>query len=56
MLGMGKANAAIIATNCRASFPNIKLALIISICSTIPFSPSSEEVVLGNVIVSDGVI
>jgi nucleoside phosphorylase len=56
MPGMGKANAATVAANCRASFPNIKLALVVGICGAVPFGPSGEEVVLGDVIVSDGVV
>jgi nucleoside phosphorylase len=56
---MGKASAAAVAANCRASFPNIKLALIVGVCGVVPFRPSSgetAETVLGDVIVSDGVV
>ncbi|KAM3066503.1 hypothetical protein ACMFMG_012001 [Clarireedia jacksonii] len=56
MPDMGKANAAAVAANCRASFPNIKLALVVGVCGAVPFGPSGEEVVLGDVIVSDGVV
>jgi nucleoside phosphorylase len=59
MPGMGKASAAAVAANCRASFPNVKLALIVGVCGVVPFrSASSEmaETVLGDVIVSDGVV
>jgi nucleoside phosphorylase len=57
--GMGKASAAAAAANCRASFPNIKLALIVGVCGVVPFRPGSSETaetVLGDVIVSDGVV
>ena len=59
MPGMGKASAAAVATNCRASFPNIKLALIVGVCGVVPFRPSggdTAETVLGDIIISDGVI
>ncbi|KAL2194783.1 nucleoside phosphorylase domain-containing protein [Corynascus similis CBS 632.67] len=59
MPGMGKVSAAVVAANCRASFPNIKLALIVGVCGVVPFRPDSSkttEIVLGDVIVSDGVI
>lgn len=56
MPGMGKANAAAVAANCRASFPNIKLALVVGVCGAAPFGRDGEEIVLGDVIISDGVI
>lgn len=56
MPGMDKANAAIVATNCRMSFPNIKLALEVGISGVVPFGPDGEEIILGDVIISDGII
>ncbi|KAL8336410.1 hypothetical protein RB601_000293 [Gaeumannomyces tritici] len=57
MPGIGKANAALVASNCRNSFPNIKLALVVGVCGAAPFAPSNnDEIVLGDVIISDGVI
>ena len=59
MPGIGKASAAAVAVNCRASFPNIKLALIVGVCGVVPFRPGGSgtaETVLGDVIVSDGVV
>ncbi|KAL6364318.1 hypothetical protein LRP88_02237 [Fusarium phalaenopsidis] len=57
MPGMGKANAASVAANCRGSFPDIKLALVVGVCGIVPFAPdSNEEIVLGDVIVSDGIV
>jgi nucleoside phosphorylase len=59
MPGMGKASAAAVAAGCRQSFPNLKLALIVGICGVVPFRPGSSgttEIVLGDVVVSDGVI
>ncbi|KAK4241610.1 hypothetical protein C8A03DRAFT_30191 [Achaetomium macrosporum] len=56
MPGMGKANTAAVAANCRASFPNIKLAVVVGICGVVPFGPGGDEILLGDVIVSDGVV
>ncbi|RYP67309.1 hypothetical protein DL771_007327 [Monosporascus sp. 5C6A] len=56
MPGMGKANAAAVAVNCRTSFPNIKLAVVVGICGVAPFGPDGDEIVLGDIIISDGVI
>ncbi|KAL2128279.1 hypothetical protein VTI74DRAFT_9391 [Chaetomium olivicolor] len=59
MPGMGKASAAAVAANCRASFPNIKLALVVGVCGVVPFrlgGSETAETVLGDVIVSDGVV
>ncbi|KAH6975801.1 nucleoside phosphorylase domain-containing protein, partial [Ilyonectria destructans] len=56
MPGMGKANASAVAANCRASFPNIRLAVVVGVCGAVPFSPGGEEIVLGDVVVSDGVV
>ncbi|KAG4273757.1 hypothetical protein FPRO04_01398 [Fusarium proliferatum] len=57
MPGMGKANAAAVAAGCRASFPNIKLALVVGICGAAPFlRGTGDEIVLGDVIISDGIV
>lgn len=58
MPGMGKKDAATVATNCRRSFPSIKLALVVGICGAVPYNPqkSDEEIVLGDVIVSESII
>ncbi|KAJ4179461.1 hypothetical protein NW767_014614 [Fusarium falciforme] len=53
---MGKANAAAVASQCQLSFPNIKLALVVGVCGVIPFKPGKEEIVLGDVIISNGVV
>lgn len=55
--GMGKAQAASAAGSFRVSFPNIKLALLVGICGAVPGIPGSEtEVVLGDVMISDGIV
>jgi nucleoside phosphorylase len=56
MPGMGKANAAIVAANCRASFGGIKLALVVGICGGVPTGRDKEEILLGDVIISTGII
>ncbi|KAK4148384.1 nucleoside phosphorylase domain-containing protein [Chaetomidium leptoderma] len=59
MPSIGKASAAAVAANCRTSFPNIKLALIVGVCGVVPFRPGNNEAaetMLGDVIVSDGVV
>ncbi|KAF6823032.1 kinesin light chain [Colletotrichum plurivorum] len=56
MPGMGKANATAVASNCRASFPGIKLALVVGVCGVVPFDHEGREIVLGDVIVSDAVV
>jgi nucleoside phosphorylase len=56
MPGMGKVNAAVVASNCGKSFPGIKLALIVGVCGVVPFKLNEDEIVLGDVIISDGII
>lgn len=53
---IGSTNAAAMAVNCRRSFPNIKLGLVVGICGVVPFTPEGDEIVLGDVIISDGII
>ncbi|KAK6499941.1 hypothetical protein TWF481_010297 [Arthrobotrys musiformis] len=55
---MGKCNAAIVAANCRKSFPEITLGLIVGICGAAPFKNGhkSMEILLGDVVISTGVI
>ncbi|GLA21779.1 hypothetical protein AnigIFM62618_001335 [Aspergillus niger] len=56
MPGMGKANAAAVAAHCRASFPNLKLALLVGVCGALPFTNTAQEIILGDVIIGDGII
>lgn len=56
MPGMGKVNSATVANNCRASFPNIRLGLVVGIAGIAPFGPDGEEIILGDVIISSGII
>ena len=52
----GKASSAVVASNCRASFPNIQLGLVVGICGAIPFDEEEREIVLGDVLISDSVV
>ncbi|KAL8301465.1 hypothetical protein RB593_000327 [Gaeumannomyces tritici] len=60
MTGMGKANAANVATNCRRSFPGVKIALVVGVCAGVPSVSGGpgqkKDVVLGDVIISQGVV
>lgn len=56
MPGMGKSNGASVAANCRASFINLGLVLVVGICGGVPFAKNGAEIVLGDVIISDGLI
>lgn len=56
MPGIGKLHAASVAAHCARSFPSIKLALLVGICSVVPFSPSKDEIILGDIIISTGII
>ncbi|EXA29007.1 hypothetical protein FOVG_19428 [Fusarium oxysporum f. sp. pisi HDV247] len=56
MPGMGKANAAAVAAKCHMSFPNIRLALVVGVCGVVPFGRNGDEIVLGDVVISDGIV
>ncbi|KAK3946688.1 hypothetical protein QBC32DRAFT_128302 [Pseudoneurospora amorphoporcata] len=50
---MGKVPAAGAATAVRIGYPNISLALIVGICAGVPFPKKSQEVILGDVVISN---
>ena len=56
MPGMGKNSAAGVASSFRCSFEGIKLALVVGICGGVPRATDGEEILLGDVIISEGVI
>jgi nucleoside phosphorylase len=56
MPGMGEANVTVVASNCRSSFPNIRLAVVVGVCGVVPFDSVGNEMVLGDVIISDRVV
>lgn len=54
--GMGKSNAASAASSCATTFPSIRLALVVGICGGVPFPKSRKEILLGDVIISKGLV
>lgn len=52
---MGKASAAIVATDLRHSYKNLNLVLLVGICGGVP-NPGNIEVLLGDVIISSSVV
>jgi nucleoside phosphorylase len=57
MPSIGKASSASVAAQCRTSYPNIKLALIVGVCGAVPFVPNADtEIILGDIIISKGVV
>lgn len=53
---MEKRNGATVAANCRASFPSLELVLVVGICGGMPFTKDGNEIILGDIAVSDGLI
>ncbi|KAK6507645.1 hypothetical protein TWF481_006071 [Arthrobotrys musiformis] len=56
MPGIGITSAASVAAHCRRSFPGIKLGLIVGICGGVPFTGDRQEILLGDVVISSGVV
>lgn len=56
MPGMGNHSAAMVASNCRFSFQNINLALVVGICGGVPSPRNREEILLGDIVISEGII
>jgi nucleoside phosphorylase len=56
MPGIGKANAASVASSLRISYERIELGLVVGICGGVPLPSNNTEIVLGDVIISDSVI
>jgi nucleoside phosphorylase len=56
MPGMGNHSAAMVASNCRFSFQNINLALVVGICGGVPFPRKREEILLGDIVISEGIV
>ncbi|WZH49653.1 nucleoside phosphorylase domain-containing protein [Fusarium acuminatum] len=56
----GKVNGSVAAVNCRISFPNVKLAIVVGVCGVVPFVSNRgnehQEIILGDVIVSQNVV
>ncbi|KAL2802591.1 hypothetical protein BJX63DRAFT_414727 [Aspergillus granulosus] len=57
MPGMGKGNAASVASSLQISYPRVRLALVVGICGGLPQSSSSHcGIFLGDVLISDSVV
>lgn len=54
MPGMGKASSASAAASFRASFPLVRLGLVVGICGGVP--QGANEIFLGDIIISTGVV
>ncbi|PCG91870.1 Hypothetical protein PENO1_091630 [Penicillium occitanis (nom. inval.)] len=55
--GMGTIPASQAASSIRSTYPNIKLALVVGICGSVPFKngPAAAEILLGDIVVSEGI-
>ena len=57
MPSMGKVSAASVAVNLQASFPRIRLGLLVGVCGSVPFIDNgTREIVLGDIIVSTQIV
>lgn len=56
--GMGKESAASAAASLLASFPRIRLGLVVGVCGGVPINPVKEgrDIFLGDVIISTGIV
>ena len=52
MPGMGKANAAAVASGLQASFPGIRLALVVGVCGGAPNATDGTAIFLGDIVIS----
>jgi nucleoside phosphorylase len=56
MPGIGKEAAASVAADIRSSFERVQLALIVGISGAVPMTPTGEEIFLGDIVISEGII
>ena len=56
MPGIGKGHAASVAASLRSSFTRIQLALLVGICGVVPYGANGEEIIFGDVVISEGVV
>ncbi|KAL4932575.1 5'-methylthioadenosine/S-adenosylhomocysteine nucleosidase family protein [Aspergillus undulatus] len=54
--GMGKSVASQAASSIRSTYPNIKLALVVGVCGGVPYKNGHEEIILGDIVISDGIV
>jgi nucleoside phosphorylase len=53
---MGKSAAASVAAGIRSSYTSVELAIVVGICGATPWGPHKNEVLLGDVIISEGLV
>jgi nucleoside phosphorylase len=56
MPAIGKEAAASVAANLRSSFQGVQLAIVVGICGAMPTTPAGDEIFLGDVVISEGII
>ncbi|KAL3493511.1 purine and uridine phosphorylase [Aspergillus germanicus] len=56
MGGICKGSAAHAASSLRASYPGVNLALVVGICGGVPGEREDGELILGDVVISDGIV
>ncbi|KAL3481702.1 hypothetical protein BJX99DRAFT_243416 [Aspergillus californicus] len=54
--GMGRGSAAAASANLRVTYKHIQLVLVVGICGGVPFTSDKCEIILGDIIISNGVI
>ncbi|KAL4783385.1 hypothetical protein BJX76DRAFT_348609 [Aspergillus varians] len=52
LLGMREGNAASVASGLKISYKGVRLALVVGICGGFPYSPTGEQIFLGDVIIN----
>ncbi|KAF7162442.1 hypothetical protein CNMCM5623_007733 [Aspergillus felis] len=56
MPAIGKEAAASVAANLRSSFQGVQLAIVVGICGAVPTTPTGDEIFLGDIVISEGII
>ncbi|KAF7594762.1 hypothetical protein BBP40_008469 [Aspergillus hancockii] len=56
MPSIGKGAASSVASNVRNSFKGIELALVVGVCGAAPQTPDHQEIVLGDVVISEALV
>ncbi len=54
--GTGKTSASGAAASLRSSFPCIRLALVVGVCGGVPKSQAGEEMILGDIVISESAV
>ncbi|QKX60456.1 uncharacterized protein TRUGW13939_07601 [Talaromyces rugulosus] len=56
MPAIGKEAAASVAANLRSSFQGVQLAIVVGICGGVPTTSAGDDIFLGDVVISEGII